>query len=199
MLQRINTSKKLLTVACVFLFLFIFVLNCLTPYIADDFTYHYSFYDGTRIQAVSDIFLSMYGHAFKTNGRVIAHWFEQFFMLFPKVVFNLCNSCVYVALMYLLYRIANYHKQRNLLLFLIVCGMFWYYLPAFGEVALWQDGSVNYIWALLGGVLYLCPFFHHFLDPNGNRATPPDTYFARSYSARYPLSLAYTQRSHLLQ
>ena len=52
-------------------------------------------------------------------------------------------------------------RRRVWLLGFLVLG-FWTLLPAFGEVALWTVGSVNYLWALLFGLLYLFPFVRYF-------------------------------------
>lgn len=155
---RLNRSKKLFGAACVLLFLFMLALNCLTPYVSDDFVYRISFATKTPVTNIGDVVRSMYVHCFAMNGRVVSHFFGQTFMLWPKLVFNTCNALIYTALMVLLYRAANYHRERNLLLFAAICAAFWYYMPVFGQVAVWQIGSVNYLWGLLGGMVYLCPF-----------------------------------------
>ena len=35
--------------------------------------------------------------------------------------------------------------------------MFWLFIPDFGQVALWQVGSVNYFWSLTACVLFFAP------------------------------------------
>lgn len=162
-LKEINSSRKCLTAAAALLFLFILLLNCLTPYVVDDYIYMFSFYNGQRIRNLTDVAYSMYAHSFSMNGRIVSHTFEQVFILWPKLVFNLCNALVYVALMYFLYRVANFKHKRNVLLFVGICMAFWYFVPAFGQIALWQDGSVNYLWALFAGVVYLSPFVYRFV------------------------------------
>lgn len=86
-------------------------------------------------------------------------------MLMPKAVFNICNAAVYVCLMFLIYRIANQNKAHNFVLFVVVAMAFWYFTPAFGQVALWQVGSLNYLWALALGILFLLPFLFEFQVP----------------------------------
>lgn len=162
-LKEVNRSRKYLIAAAALLFLFILLLNCLTPHVADDYGYMVSFYNQQWIKNPMDVVYSMYAHSFSMNGRIISHAFGQVFMIWPKPVFNLCNAFVYVALMLFLYRAANFKHKRNLLLFIGICMSFWLFLPAFGQVALWQIGSVNYLWALLAGALYLSPFVYRFV------------------------------------
>lgn len=149
------------------IFLFILSLNMLTPYVADDFVYRLSFYgEKLPITHFTDLFPSLYQHSLSMNGRVVSHFFEQFFMLFPKVVFNLCNSLIFVALVYLLYRIINQgsRRQGRSLLLIGVFAALWQYLPVFGQVALWQVGSVNYLWGLFGATVFLTPYFCYYAD-----------------------------------
>lgn len=162
-LKEVNSSRKCLIAAAALLFLFMLLLNGLTPYVADDYAYMISFYDQWWIENLMDVVYSMYVHSFTMNGRIISHAFGQAFMIWPKFVFNLCNALVYVALMYFLYRVANFKRKRNLLLFAGICMSFWFFMPVFGQVALWQLGSVNYLWALLAGIFYLFPFVYRFV------------------------------------
>ena len=162
-LKTVNSSRKCLAAAAGLLFLFMLLLNGLTPYVADDYAYMISFYDQWWIEDLADVVYSMYAHSFSMNGRIISHAFGSAFMIWPKPVFNLCNALVYVALMLLLYRVANFKHKGNLLLFAGVCMSFWLFMPAFGQVALWQIGSVNYLWALLAGIIYLSPFIYRFV------------------------------------
>ncbi len=161
-LLRLNRSRTAVWAFGGLLFLFLFLLNCLTPYVADDYVYMFSFADKTRLDSLGAVLQSMYVHCFCMNGRVVSHFFGQLFMLFPKPVFGAVNAFVYTTLMYLLYRLCVMDGKENLLLFLALCAAFWYFLPAFGQVCLWQIGSVNYLWALLWGLIYLSPFVFRF-------------------------------------
>ncbi|MCD8144062.1 MAG: DUF6056 family protein [Oscillospiraceae bacterium] len=161
--KQLNRSKWTLRCVLALCFCFLLLLNCLTPYLVDDYTYMVSFATKDWISTIGDIFPSMYVHAFTMNGRLLAHGLEQLFMLMPKLVFNLCNAAVFTLLMYLSYRICSCGRERSVGRFLAVCIAFWVFLPAFGQVCLWQVGSLNYLWALLWGTLYLLPFIRLFL------------------------------------
>ncbi len=162
-LLRLNRSRRAVLAAAGAIFVCLLVLNLLTPYVADDYVYLFSLRkDHPPLTGLWSVAESMYYHCFYMNGRVVSHFFGQLFMLFPKPVFDAVNALVYAGAMYLLYRVCRMDGEDNLLLFLAVCAAFWTFLPAFGQVCLWQIGSVNYLWALLWGLIYLLPFLHRF-------------------------------------
>lgn len=68
------------------------LLSFLTPMIADDYSYSFSFADYRRIESVGDIVESMAAHRETINGRIIAHSMVQLFLLLPKAVFNTVNG-----------------------------------------------------------------------------------------------------------
>ncbi len=151
-------------VVSVVFFAVMFFFNHLTPYVADDYVYMFNFRDGTPIAdgGILDIFRSMYGHSLCMNGRAVSHGFEQLFMLYPKFVFNLVNTFLWVFMVYTIYRISNYGKKHNFLLYLGIGMAVWYYTPSFGQVYLWQVGSVNYLWGMMWGLLFIAPFVYRF-------------------------------------
>lgn len=151
-------SKCCIWVMMGLLFCFMLLLNCLTPLIADDYVYRISFQTGELNQSVTDVLRSMYTHCFTMNGRVVSHGLESLFLLLPKLVFNLVNAAVYVGLMYVLYRICNIGKKAQPWLFAVISMAFWYFMPVFGQVALWQVGALNYLWGLAVGIVLLLPY-----------------------------------------
>lgn len=122
-------------------------LNLLTPMIADDYRYAFSFSSGAQLQSVWDIFPSLGAHAAVMNGRLVPHFFVQLFTLTPRPVFSLLNAMVYVALLLGLYRVARKAECRyDWRLLLIVDGAVFLLPPAFGQSFLWLAGSLNYLW-----------------------------------------------------
>lgn len=145
------------------MFVVLFFLNSITPYVADDWVYTLSFATRESIEHILDIVPSMYIHSSHMNGRIISHGIVQLFYIPPAVIFDLCNSLVFCMVLYISYRICTLRAKRNLLLLVAFSMGFWYLLPAFGQVCLWQIGSVNYLWALLFGLVYLCPFIRFYV------------------------------------
>lgn len=166
-MKKKNNPSLLIFSALSFLFFVLMLcLNALTPYIADDYVYRYSF-SGTKVllqeSGFSEVFRSMYRHAFVMNGRVVSHGLDQLFMYFPKTVFNIVNALMCVLMLYVMYRIINYGNKRNCILYVAIAMAIWCYTPAFGQVYLWQIGAVNYMWAVFGAVLFAVPFIYRFV------------------------------------
>ena len=157
-ITKINTSKRGLMIAMGAVFLVMFVLNSMTPYLVDDYGYMYSFADGTRVKSISGLIRSMHAHCLKVNGRVVAHTLEQVFLMMPKAVFNLANALMFLSVIYSGYRICNHGRERNTVLFLATGMLYWLSVPVFGQVTLWQDGSLNYLWALGFLFAFLRPY-----------------------------------------
>lgn len=139
-----------------------FVCNLLTPYLVDDFFYYFSFETGEPLNGVMDIFPSMAAHANIMNGRLSAHFLVQLFMLVPKIVFDVVNAGMFCMLVWLISGYAS-KKRNNLLTVAVFCAI-WLYQPAFGQVNLWQDGAVNYLWSAVFVLLYLKPFVRMYLQ-----------------------------------
>lgn len=165
MKKRLHNSLLVFSALSLIFFAVMLIFNSFTPYISDDYIYMYSFHGAPPLIKDSDffeIFRSMYYHSFSMNGRVISHGFEQLFMFFPKGVFNIVNSAVYVAMLYIIYRIINFRKAASTVLYLAVAMAVWCFTPAFGQVYLWQIGSVNYLWGVFFAVIYISPFVFFF-------------------------------------
>ena len=157
-----NKIKKS-TYAVVFILIFFFalILNYWTPYIADDYAYMFSWMDAERITSFNQLIPSIYAHAFSMNGRLVPHFIVQFFMLFPKMVFNVVNAGMFAFLIYRLGKNAGIDgtDKFDVILTLIILGIYWCEIPAFGQVNLWLDGSCNYLWSYALAVWFLAPYF----------------------------------------
>ena len=148
-------SRRLLRVVSAGIFLWMLVMNVLTPYICDDFTYRLNFATAEPLQTVFEIIPSMYAHSFKMNGRLISHGLAQLFMLLPPIVFDVVNSAVFLCTALLVLRLLG--ERSNWALLGILACLLWLCIPVFGQVALWQVGAVNYFWSLTAFVLFITP------------------------------------------
>ncbi len=162
-IKKLNGSKRTVLVLAALVWLFMLALNLLTPFVADDFVYMVDLSTKKPLSCVLDIFPSMAVHAVRINGRLISHGLGQLFMLMPKAVFCAVNALVYTGFIWLLYRVASPEGKHSAILFAGIAMAFWYFVPVFGQVALWTIGSVNYLWALFFGLLYIAPYVRHFL------------------------------------
>lgn len=159
-LRNWNHSRLAAALAAAAVFAGMLILNALTPYICDDFSYRLNFMTKEPLGSVWEIIPSMYAHSYKMNGRLIAHGLAQLFMLMDPVVFDLVNAAIFTATLYLAHRLCC--GNRNTLLFCAMFCLFWLCTPAFGQVVLWQVGAANYFWSLTACVLFFCPALMRF-------------------------------------
>lgn len=150
-----NRSRRFTWALSGGLFALMLVLNILTPYICDDFTYRLNFLTREPLGSLLEIPQSMYAHSYKMNGRLISHGLAQVFMLLPPLVFDLCNAAVFTATVYLVHRLCA-GAPSGVLLAAIFC-LLWTLMPVFGQVVLWQVGALNYFWSLSALVLFIAP------------------------------------------
>lgn len=159
MLREWNENLTILRLSFVVVFITMLILNLLTYYTTDDYSYMYSFATGKRIESINDIFLSMKAHAYSMNGRLIAHFFVQLFLMYPPIVFDLLNALMYVGLIGLLYKYCCFDKTVNVMVLWIIIAVVWYFVPSYGQVFLWLDGSCNYLWGIVFSLAYVYPHF----------------------------------------
>ena len=76
--------------------IFILILNRLTPYVADDYTYMYSFADGKKMTSIGQIFSSLWEHYMSVNGRIIPHFFVHLFVMNSKIIFDIVNTLFFI-------------------------------------------------------------------------------------------------------
>ena len=152
-IQKIKDNKKA-TAAIIVMFFVALFYNILSPYTTDDYAYMYSFADGARITNPFQIFGSLWEHYLIVHGRILPHFFVQFFMIFPKWIFNIVNAVVFAWLIWLMLGLCE-KKKFSLLMFIAVPIAFWIYIPAYGQIFLWMTGSMNYSWAYLLSLLYM--------------------------------------------
>ena len=168
--SRVNRSRLCTSLLLVGIFLILLLCNFKTNLVADDYRYCFSFRTFERIEKLSDIIPSMAAHRVSMNGRVAAHALVQLFLLLPLPVFKILNSAFFAWLIYLIYTISTGGEARNNLLLASVFGAVWVLQPEFGQVFLWLDGSVNYLWCAVFCLLWLLPQISFF--KNGEDFSP---------------------------
>ena len=81
----------------------------------------------------------------------------------PKGVFNAVNALVFLALVWLTALVGGRGRRPTALVLASVFGCLWLLQPEFGQVFLWLDGSVNYLWCMPLCLLWLRPWTARFL------------------------------------
>lgn len=154
------------------------LLNFLTPYLADDYTFAFSFRTGQRLTGLASVFDSQLAHYFQWSGRFIIKLLAQWFTTVPKALFNVCNAAVYTGLGLLVCALATEKDSRRdpLLLGLIYLSL-WEFAPVFGQTNLWMCGSLNYLWATFFCVAALLPYARYSRAPFAAARWMPVTAF----------------------
>ena len=169
-----NHSKKYTILLLTIIFFLMLGLNLLTPMYLDDYAYSFSWATGERITGISQIFSSMRAHASIMNGRLFCHFLVQLSLFLPHIIFKLVNTCMFISLLWLLKKICDPHGQLNFIFYLLIFVAVWYFTPAFGQVMLWQDGSINYLWSAVFSLLFLYPYYFLY-------SKKTSTFFERKY------------------
>lgn len=162
MYRTLDKSKKIETIIYIGIFAILLVCNLLTRYLSDDYSYYFSCATGEPLENVWQIFPSMAVHALKYNGRLSVHFLVQLFVLLPLWVFDLLNSAMFCLQIVLINRFCFEEKRSNFRTIAIFCGI-WLWELAFGQVNLWQDGAMNYLWSCVFMLLFLYPFAARFM------------------------------------
>lgn len=145
-IKNIKLSKKqqaIIILATIFVMML--VLNLLTPLLADDYSYSLSL-DDTKINSFMDVINYQWWHYFNWGGRTVAHTIAQLFLLFPKNIFSIFNSLIYISLIYLVYLHIRGNREDKPIYLILVHLSLWFLLPVFGQTSLWLIGSCNYLW-----------------------------------------------------
>ncbi|MGP7960242.1 DUF3329 domain-containing protein [Sanguibacter sp. A247] len=127
------------TAACIVLCAFIF--NALTPLVADDWG------RATAMTSVKKILVNSRNFYLEWDGRFVNTILGNSTFLLPSYIFDAINAAAFLALMLLIYAIAAPKNALSTTLLALTTFLTWLYLPAFGQITLWQLGSAIYLWA----------------------------------------------------
>ena len=148
-------------------FMLVFILTCFTPLLLEDYTLSFNLVTGEPIRSIGDLKQSLTEFRDHHNGRVLTHGIVQIIRLFPKALFNVLNGINAVLLMYLGLRFYKRESSNaNALMMFFYALLIWNFLPDFGHVFLWLDGSINYSWGLAVMSLYIWPYAAACLEPD---------------------------------
>ena len=119
-----------------FIFLYMFIVNLLTPMFADDYNYSFMWDKSKRIETIMDVIRSQYMHYMEWGGRTIAHSIGQILLMLNPYIQSLLNAFVFILLIYFIY----WHSQgerltvrSNVFIILLITFFCWMSLPNFGE------------------------------------------------------------------
>lgn len=141
----------LLIVAC-----FMLILNLMdAPTLSDDMIYRFMWNadesaEVESINSLSDLFHSQYIHYLSVNGRFVAHFLAQAFLVFiPPAVLQILNTLLFVLLVHFCTSWVVREERQRLFVAVIVCFLLFVVFQGFRTAILWGLGSFNYLWTLV--------------------------------------------------
>ena len=164
----------LLTFSGVFL-----LRNFLMPLFADDYSYAFiwngkdngNLMDGIgrreRVKSIKDIFISQRSHYLTWSGRFIALGLCQFFILIGKKFFNIANTLIFIAIIFLIYRLGIKTDldfiSTDLILWILFC--YWFCVPSLLFTNLWLCGSCVYLFMAVLQCSFIMPYALNYFNP----------------------------------
>lgn len=144
MRKKLLISDKRSIVFCTIVlinFIMVLAYNILTPYMSDDL-----WYDHGVMRSLSEIIRDQIEDHMTWSGRDVAHLILKISFCFPKAVFNIVNSLMYVTLSVLAYLNIEGKKKWDFCLYGIIMLLMWFYVVDFDQTILWVSGACNYLW-----------------------------------------------------
>lgn len=159
MKERYKKISPIITlIVLILLGILFYKLNTIANFRSDDYNYHFSFANGTRISSLMDVVNSQKAHYSMMNGRMPAHFLMQLFTIYGKPIFNIFNAIVYMVYIILMsYMITKSWRLKPLTIIMLFIVM-WFYTPAYGQTVLWMDGSFNYLWTATIVLIAFLPY-----------------------------------------
>lgn len=158
----------------IFIFASFLAMNCLTPYVADDYGNLPPFVpDGIkRDQSIGDIVAPVIQFYRSWGGRVIASVLTAFFAHSPAFVFDLLNTMAYFCVTGLMYLICKGNSKHSPVLYIGIHILLWFFVPDYGQVMFWMCGSANYLWTSLP-ILAMIYFYRRYACSMGKTMNNP--------------------------
>ena len=161
---------------CLFIGYF-FLRNIFMPLSNDDFGYSFiwdgenggnfltksgeEFQHRDRVESLSDIFKSQYSHYFTWGGRIVAHFFAQFFLWIGKSYFEIANTIIFAIFIILILKLSNTEFKKS------EFAIGWIFFTLFCVSSItplniacmtWLTGSCNYLWMATLQLAFLLPY-----------------------------------------
>jgi hypothetical protein len=128
-----------------------YILNYLTPYIADD--YHYlsrkDIITNEPLGNFGDYLKSIYNIYFNWGGRIIGGIYTYLLTFIPKSIVNILNTITYIIVVTLIYLNCKGSKKNMLSMFIGIHLLIWICVPDYGQVMFWICGVSNYLYSTL--------------------------------------------------
>ena len=162
------------------IFVFMYILNSLTPLLTDDYFSAFLWPEKVRINDVSyealkrvssfeDIYVGLKDYYLTWGGRVPGGAPVSFFIWQGKEYFNFFNAFLFTILVAEIYWLSHEGKISFDFNPSYIFGIFfalWAFNVSFVDTCLWLAGSCNYLWMLVIVLAFLIPYIRNYFDAN---------------------------------
>lgn len=147
-MKNTRISKCITITAVLFITAAIFLINYLTPYIADDYANLSGTVWGTEqaLTTFSGLIRSACNFYCSWGGRMEGYIFAKLLLYFPPMIADLLNTLCYMSATLFIYLICKGEHRHSLPLYLGIHILLWICVPDYGQVMFWICGSANYLW-----------------------------------------------------
>ncbi len=183
-LNFLNRTKEFLSkqniglLLLFFILCFMYVLNCMTPLLSDDYFISFVWPEGMRINGFlpedakkvccfSDVFESLKAYYFIWGGRIPGQTLMTLFAWWGRDCFNVVNSFMALLLIMEIYWIAHEGKVSLNFNYKYVFWIFfalWSFNTSFVDTFMWLSGSCEYLWMMVLLLAFLIPYIQSYYD-----------------------------------
>lgn len=167
-IAKLNQNIVLFIFVQLFALLAFYLLNRHIPMISDDYDYSFIFHTRSRLGSLLDIINSQYRYYTLWGGRVVPQALSQLFLFIGRPVFQVINSIAGILLVNIIYVITVGLENRKLVinnfLSVVLYILIWLGMPVFAQIALWLNGSCNYLWSFI--FIFSCLLFYRLTFDN---------------------------------
>lgn len=142
----------------------IFIINVLTPLIADDYSnLAHTFYgDPNRvIRSFPDLIASTFNYYNSWGGRFFAQMLLTCMGFLPAAATDLLNTAAYLLCTWLIYDIIRTGSGHHYVIYLSIHILLWICVPDYGQVMFWNSGAANYLYMSIPVLFVIRLFYRH--------------------------------------
>lgn len=154
MVKKRFDDKYIFYFSFIIIFICSYLLSKYSIWAADDYAFYNNAWGNVSNFSLSNVFSKTNWFYLNWTGRYVSTFINYILIYLNKDIFNILNAIVNTYFIFILCKLIKTKKFYFPLILYIIC---WFIIPSYGQVMLWQIGSIIYLWmATLGlTVIYL--------------------------------------------
>ena len=148
MIKKKNNRQCILFVTVnVVILVIMLAINGIYPYYWDDKGVVKDYVNGNW--NIIDILRHSYERYYlHWSGKIVPLSIANIFTLLDKTIYNIVNSVMYIIFANVIYRFF-WKKKYDYWMMIAIYAALWIFIPWFGTVVFWVDGTIEYMWMLI--------------------------------------------------